>query len=263
MTRARRLLKGDDARFDTLQLAAHAFGMSTTRLRLEADRLIDPTAYEALTRRRAAGEPLQYLLGQWEFYGLDFLVGPGALIPRPETEMLVELAIQYLQAFEAPIVLDLCAGTGCVGLSVARHCPGAQVCLLELSEEAMPYLTRNAASYPNAKIIKANILDNSQFSILNSQLILSNPPYIPTREIAGLSKEVRQEPKMALDGGGDGLRFYRAIAEIWRPRLAPGGMLAMECGEGQADSVAALFPGDQVEILRDFSDIQRVILVRC
>jgi len=256
------LPNNEDARFEALQLAMHAFGLSKTQLRLKAERQVDPASYLELVRRRAAGEPLQYLLGQWEFFGLNFAVGPGVLIPRPETEMLVELAIEHLQDFEAPTVLDLCAGTGCVGLSVAHHCPNAQIYLLELSGEALPYLTQNAANYPSANVIQGDML-HAQCSMLNAQLILSNPPYVPTKEISGLSKEVQQEPKMALDGGEDGLKFYRAIAEIWRPRLMPGGVLGMECGEGQADDIARLFAGDQIEILRDFNDIRRVVIVRC
>ena len=263
MTQARILLKTEDARFDAMQLAMHAFGLNQTRLRLAYDQPVDPAAYFALVRRRAVGEPLQYLLCRWEFFGLDFAVGPGVLIPRPETELLVEIALKHLRQYDSPTVLDLCAGTGCIGLSVAHHCPGAQIYLLELSSEAMPYLKQNAAKYPNATVIQANILQNSEFRIPNSELILSNPPYIPAGELSGLSKEVQAEPAMALDGGEDGLLFYRALAALWLPMLAPGGMLAMECGEGQAEDVAALFPGCACEILRDFHEIQRVVAVRC
>ena len=259
---ARSQLKTEDARFDALQLAVYAFGLSKTQLRLEAEHTVDPIAYFELVQRRAAGEPLQYLLGCWEFFGLEYAVGPGVLIPRPETEILVELALKHLQNFDSPTVLDLCAGTGCVGLSVAHHCPKARVYLLELSDEAMPYLTQNAGKYPNAHVVRGDIL-NEQCTRNNVQFILCNPPYIPSSELSGLSKEIQQEPSMALDGGEDGLQFYKALAEIWRPKLAPGGMLAMECGEGQAKDIAALFAGCQSEILRDFNHIQRVVLVRC
>jgi len=261
-----KLSRSSDARFDALLLAEHAFGMSKTELRLHAERMVDPAEYEALVCRRAAGEPLQYLLGQWEFFGLPFAVGPGALIPRPETELLVELALDCLNGCDAdkPIVFDLCAGTGCIGLSVAHHCPTAQVYLLERSDDAMPYLTKNAAKFPNAHVVQGDIFDqNSPLSTRRAHVILSNPPYIPTAEIAGLSREVRSEPSLALDGGADGLLFYRALADIWRRRLVPGGVLAMECGEGQAQDIAALFAGtgDRAEMLRDFNQIERVVAI--
>ena len=267
MANARSRLNNSDARFDALLLAEHAFGLSKTELRLHAERTVDPAEYEALVCRRAAGEPLQYLLGEWEFFGLPFAVGPGVLIPRPETEQLVELALDYLKNCDAaePVVFDLCAGTGCIGLSVAHHCPNAQVYLLEFSSYAMPYLTQNAEKYPNAHVVQGDIFaPHGLLSTLHAHVILSNPPYIPTEEIAGLSVEVRNEPSLALDGGEDGLRFYRALADIWRQRLVPGGMLAMECGEGQARDIAALFAENAgcAEILRDFNQIERVVVIQ-
>jgi len=274
------LQTNDDARFDVLCLAEKAFGLDKTQLRLRGERLIDPEPLYALARRRAAGEPLQYILGAWEFYGLPFAVGPGVLIPRPETELLVDLALAFLREppyrcgdipskgeTGAPLVLDLCAGSGCVGLSVARHCPGVQVHLIELSEEAMPYLRQNAKPYPNASVHQWDITHSAPsghgscaaFSIQYCDLILTNPPYVRTDDIPALSEEVRREPSMALDGGADGLRFYRVLAERWLPRLRPGGMLAAECGEGQAEAIAAMFAGYKVEILKDFRGIPRVV----
>jgi len=269
--------QNDEARFDSICLAEHAFNLDKTQLRLNADQPIDPTQYFELVSRRAAGEPLQYILGEWEFYGLPFAVGPGALIPRPETEMLVELALNFLRTPPGPSdhpplqrgerlpqepqgvsVVDLCAGTGCVGLSIAHHCPNAQVHLLELSEHALPYLHKNASRYPNAHIHHADIF-NCALRIANCELILTNPPYIPTEELPRLSREVRQEPALALDGGPDGLAFYRAIADIWLPRLSPGGMLAAECGEGQAAQIAAMFAPYQTEIHKDFNGIERIV----
>ena len=270
MANARSRLNNSDARFDALLLAEHAFGLSKTELRLQAERMVDPAEYEALVCRRAAGEPLQYLLGEWEFFGLPFAVGPGVLIPRPETEMLVERALDFLKNCDAaePVVFDLCAGTGCIGLSVAHHCPNAQVYLLERSNEAMPYLTQNAAKYSNAHVVQGDLFEpdgtpNGVISTLSVHVILSNPPYIATGELAGLSIEVQNEPSLALDGGADGLRFYRVLAEIWQQRLMPGGMLAMECGEGQARDIAALFAKNagRAEILQDFNQIERVVTI--
>jgi len=258
MQRAKKLLRND---FDALCLAEKAFGLGKTDLRLRSEQDVNPTEYFALVDRRAAGEPLQYILGEWEFYGLTFAVGPGVLIPRPETEMLVDVALEFLRGKENPVVYDLCAGSGCVGLSIAHHCPNAKVYLVELSDEALPYLRQNAKPYPNAEIIKADVL-NSAFSIQHSALILANPPYVESGEIAGLSQEVRHEPRMALDGGADGLAFYRALAEKWLPALAPGGLLACECGEGQARAISDLFAPWETSIVKDFSGIDRVVTAR-
>ena len=265
-TAKKRLKKIDNARFDVLCLAEKAFGLNRIDLFLCSHEPTDPTDFFALVDRRASGEPLQYILGEWEFYGLRFAVGPGVLIPRPETEMLVEVALDFLRVIPGgknatPTVLEPCAGSGCVGLSVAHHCPNAHVYLVELSKEALPYLRENARSYPNAEVIEADVL-NSAFSIQHSALILANPPYVRTDELAALSEEVRCEPRMALDGGADGLRFYRALAEKWLPRLDPGGLLACECGEGQAGDIAAMFAPYATSILKDFNGIERVVIAK-
>jgi len=258
-----------------LCLAEKAFGLNKTVLRLHGDTSIDPTGYFALVDRRMSGEPLQYILGEWEFYGLRFAVGPGVLIPRPETEMLVEIALEYMRDIPGgllaggdttegrptPTVVDLCAGSGCVGLSVAHHCPDTRAYLIELSEEAMPYLRQNAERYQNAEVVQADVL-NCELCIVNCALILANPPYVCTGEFDTLSEEVRREPRMALDGGADGLVFYRSLAEKWLSRLAPGGLLACECGEGQAQSVAAMFAPHKTSIARDFNGIERVVVAR-
>ena len=258
----RSLLPNDDARFDALCLAEKAFALRKTDLRLHAEQAIDPVPFFTLVNRRVAGEPLQYILGEWEFYGLRFAVGPGVLIPRPETELLVELALnsEFGMCNSEFTVVDLCAGTGCVGLSIAHHRPGARVYLIELSDEALPYLRKNARAYPNAEVIQADI--NSEFQIPNSELILANPPYIRTAELDALQKEVQHEPRMALDGGADGLDFYRALKEQWLPRLAPGGLLACECGEGQAGDIAAMFAPYETSIEKDFNGIARVVIAR-
>lgn len=261
MQLAAKRLPSEDARFDSLCLAQLAFDLSATELRVYADREVRPEAYFALVDRRAAGEPLQYILGRWEFYGLAFAVGPGVLIPRPETELLVDLARDFLAGRPQALVYDLCAGSGCVGLSVAHHCRGAQVHLLELSPKALVYLTKNAAAYPNAAVHNDDILQPRE-TYSPCDLILSNPPYVAAAELPGLSREVLQEPAMALDGGADGLRFYRGLAALWFAKLRPGGLLAMECGEGQAEDIVRLFPGRETRILQDFNGISRVVTVK-
>ncbi|MCL1952904.1 MAG: peptide chain release factor N(5)-glutamine methyltransferase [Oscillospiraceae bacterium] len=257
------LQANSDARFDALCLAEKAFALSKTGLRLRGGQPVDPTEYFALVSRRASGEPLQYILGEWEFYGLRFAVGPGVLIPRPETELLVEVALneQLTMNNEQFTVVDLCAGSGCVGLSIAHHCPNAKVYLVELSGEALPYLRENAEAYQNAEVIAADVLNCSLF-IVHCSLILANPPYVRSDELASLPPEVRREPRVALDGGADGLKFYRALAERWLPRLAPGRLLACECGDGQAADIAAMFTPHATSIMKDFNGIDRVVLAR-
>lgn len=219
--------------------------------------------YIGKIEQRASGSPVQYVIGSWDFYGESFSVGEGVLIPRPETELLVDFACDYLKDKSNPVVLDLCSGSGCIGLSVARLKPDAKVFLVEKSPDAMKYLSLNAKSFnlPNVKIICGDIFDGfDAFDIPKPDLILSNPPYINSDEIAGLQPEVLLEPAMALDGGKDGLDFYRAIAEKWLPYC--GGATAVECGEGQADSIKLIFSKQCAETcsVKDFNQIERMVI---
>jgi len=218
----------------------------------------------ALTQR-AEGRPLQYILGEWEFLTLTLRVGEGVLIPRPDTEILCEEAARRLAAVPAPRVLDLCAGTGCVGLGIASLCPGAAVTAVELSQAALPYLRENVARYPafDVTVRQGNVLTEADTFEDGWDAILSNPPYIPTGDLAGLQREVQREPSMALDGSEDGLRFYRVLATDWAKKLRPGGLLAVEVGIGQATDVAALFAAaglKTVTTVQDLGGVERVVL---
>ncbi len=217
--------------------------------------------------QRVAGRPLQYILGEWEFLTLRLKVGEGVLIPRPDTELLCETAAWRLAGSASPKVLDLCAGTGCVGLGVASLVPGARVTEVELSEEALPYLRENTARYPQyaVTIRQGDILTDYAAFDGPYDAILSNPPYIPTGDLAGLQREVQYEPDMALDGAEDGLAFYRTIAEHWCEKLTPNGFCAVEVGVGQAADVAALFVAkglENTEVLTDLGGVQRVVVAR-
>ena len=222
---------------------------------------------ETALDERVAGRPLQYILGEWDFLSLTLKVGEGVLIPRPDTELLCEVAAEQLRGKTAPAVLDLCAGSGCVGLGVASLCPSAQVTEVELSADALPYLRDNVARYPDYDVAvrQANVLtDHTAFDGLYDA-ILSNPPYIPTADLPSLQKEVQREPQMALDGDADGLKFYRTIAEHWCEKLAPNGFVAVEVGIGQAEDVAALFAASGLEntgIFTDLGGVDRVVLAR-
>lgn len=217
---------------------------------------------ESVTRR-ANGEPVQYVIGSWDFYGETFYVGKGVLIPRPETELLVDFAIDYLKGKKNPVVFDLCSGSGCIGLSVAKNVPDARVFLLEKSDDAFDYLERNLLKLgcKNAVAIRGDIFDGfEKFGLPNPDLILSNPPYIESDVIPELQCEVLFEPSMALDGGNDGLDFYRALDEKWLGYCK--GAIAVECGEGQTERIEEIFSSfcGKTYSLTDFNGIQRVVV---
>lgn len=211
---------------------------------------------------RVSGIPVQYVIGEWDFFGETFSVGEGVLIPRPETELLVEFALDYLKEKEKPVILDLCAGSGCIGLSIAKNIPDSRVYLVEKSQDAFRYLEKNKENLgcTNAEIVSGDIFNGfKSFGIPYPDLILSNPPYIETKEIATLQSEVHKEPYMALDGGEDGLVFYRALAEMWLPYC--NGAVAVECGENQSDDIKNIFSEYCVNLksVQDFNLIERIV----
>lgn len=262
----------ENAAFEARTLLEAALGRERATQLYVADAPLNEgqqTQTEALLRRRLAGEPLQYLCGSWDFLDSTFRVGEGVLIPRPETEELVLLALERMNDMQAPTVYDLCAGTGCIGLSVKQRRKDANVYLFELSDKALHYCNENRCALGLARavpLIQADILRGyGAFSSLPvPDVILSNPPYIPSAELPGLQREVQREPAMALDGGADGLRFYRALAELWLPHLHKGALVGVECGETQAPDIAALFEGRgfTAEICRDFGNIERFVFAR-
>ncbi|MBQ3006838.1 MAG: peptide chain release factor N(5)-glutamine methyltransferase [Clostridia bacterium] len=212
--------------------------------------------------RRANGEPVQYVIGTWDFYGETFFVGNGVLIPRPETELLVDFALDFLKDKKNPVVFDLCSGSGCIGLSVAKNMPESQVYLVEKSEEAFDYLEKNLISFccKNATAVSGDIFDGfKKFGLPEPDLILSNPPYIESGDISTLQSEVLFEPLMALDGGKDGYDFYKAINDKWLPYCK--GAIAVECGEGQAEKIEDIFSSNcgRTYSVTDFNGIKRVV----
>lgn len=258
----------EDAAFDARCLLEDLGGMP--RGTAADDTPLTAEQASALTvalAQRKEGRPLQYILGQWDFLALTLKVGEGVLIPRPDTELLCEAAAERLGGIVRPRVLDLCAGSGCVGLGVASLKPDAAVTAVELSEEAWPYLTENIRRYPmcNVTAQRGNVLTDFDAFADGYDAILSNPPYIPTADLPTLQREVQQEPKMALDGSADGLQFYRVIAEHWCGKLTENGFCAVEVGIGQASDVAALFAAaglENTEILRDLGSVERVVIAR-
>ena len=238
---ARLMMAGvPDARFDAAQLYTFVTGRD--------HRLDDgPNAEEAsrlqvLAERRAGREPLQYLLGEWDFLDFTLKVGRGVLCPRADSEVVCETAIELLKDSEAPVVYDLCAGTGCLGLGIARAVPGAKVTCVELSHDAWPYLTANVAAM-GGKNTKAERGDETTYySIMEepADLIISNPPYLTAKEMRSLMPETAKEPAMALDGGADGLDFYRLLLRQYKDVVRPGGWMVLEIGYTQAEDVLVM-----------------------
>ncbi len=259
----------DDARFECDCLFEAATGISKSRrLSNPAQSVPDcgKARFQSLLERRTSGEPLQYILGKWQFFGRDFFVGEGVLIPRPETEQLVEAANEIIRENHYRTVLDLCAGSGCIGLSVALQNPDTKVYLIEKYDVALYYLKKNATALGvhNAEIVQADILTDTPENGFCADLLLSNPPYIKTAEIPVLQAEVQKEPHTALDGGADGLLFYRAILNRWLPCVRPNGTLLFECGDGQGAAIASIFHKKTAaqRVLYDFNDIDRYVQIK-
>ena len=222
---------------------------------------------EELVQRRLAGEPVAYIVGEWEFYGLPLDISRDVLIPRADTEVLAERAILKARAAgEGGRVLDLCSGSGCVGLAVAANADQCRVVLADLSEGALRLCKQNVRRNSlNARVtcISANALEAPSSVLWDFDVIACNPPYIPTGDLEGLDVSVKDfEPLMALDGGVDGLDFYRVIASKWKSALRLGGTLIFEVGIDQAEAVAQIMADNGFENIittEDTGGIQRVV----
>lgn len=257
----------DAPEFDAAALFEQIFRMNRTDLLLRANTPCSPEGearYLTLIQRRSAGEPLQYLLGEWDFYGRSFQVGEGVLIPREETELLVQEAVDFF-GFRTGRLVDLCAGSGAISVTCACELPQVMVDAVELSPAAMVYFEKNNEVLCGGRVqlYSGSIFDEALVAAVPKvDAILSNPPYIPKADLPGLQREVQHEPMLALDGGDDGLDFYRAILTRWLPRLNPGGLLAVECGIGQSDTLDRWFAEaglQEVRVVPDFAGIGRVV----
>ncbi len=198
-----------------------------------------------LLERRLKGEPLAYICGSWEFYGMKLLVNSNVLIPRMDTETLVFTALELLRGqVPEPRILDLCCGSGCIGCALARELPGARVYLADISPEALSVARKNVGLHHlgnRCVCMDADALSPPPLRMSNFDMIACNPPYISEAEMEKLDPSVRDwEPALALDGGEDGLTFYRAVLEHWKSVLKDDGIIIFEVGEGQAESVRAL-----------------------
>ena len=221
-------------------------------------------------RRYAAGEPMPYILGEWDFYDMTLTVTPDVLIPRDDTTVVTELAIKKaLFLNQNPRILDLCTGSGCIGLAIAKRVKDARVTLGDVSQGARRVARRNTMEQKLATRVKClpiDVLKPAQEFLGTFDLIVSNPPYIPTETWKTLDSSVRDyEPRLALDGGADGLDFYRAILENFTPALQPGGWICFEFGIGQENDVCSLLlrHGYEItELRKDSAEITRAVLAR-
>ena len=215
--------------------------------------------------RRLNREPLQYIMGEWEFFGLRMFCGKGCLIPRPETEMLAEIAIKNLP--RNGVLLDLCTGSGCISVAVLNNRPDVTAVAVDISGEALEYAKKNAEyhniSSSRLKLVNADIYE--YVPTIFPDVIVSNPPYIKSCDMETLSPEVKNEPFIALDGGHDGLDFYKLIAKYYANKwLNDGGCCAVEVGYDIGEEVAAIFRSQKFEasLLRDMFEVERVCLAK-
>lgn len=218
---------------------------------------------KAIISRRCEGYPLQYLLGEWEFYGLKFKVGEGVLIPRQDTETAVDIALKMFKDKSDITVIDLCSGSGCIGVTVDKNLSCKRVLCIERSSQAAEYLKTNVRS--NASKAELLLGDVKDESVINAapmaDLIICNPPYLTAEDMENLQREVTFEPKEALFGGEDGLDFYRDIVRKWKKKLKNGGVMLFEIGIGQEDEVMRLMIQHGFKNVRCRKDLCGV--VRC
>ena len=215
----------------------------------------------SMIQHRINGEPLQYILGEWEFYGLRIFVGKGVLIPRPDTEILVDTALKWAENKSGLKILDLCTGSGCIALALKKNLPEAEISAVDTSESALAYARKNAdyhqlpIQFYHADVLDRNFIKNFQ----NFDMIVSNPPYLTSQEMQELQIEVRHEPAVALFGGSaeDGTYFYQKITNLWKDTLKSGGLLAYEIGWKQAEHVSILLNSNAFRNIQIFQDLEQ------
>ncbi len=255
----------EDYVFESKQIIKHITGYNNAQILTQYMTPLTEFQQNNLTviiKQRLIHYPLQYIIGKWNFFGRDFFVGPGVLIPRADTETLMDVCLEALKARQKPRVLDLCAGTGCIGITIKGELPSAEVTLVEKYDEAISYLNKNIEhNGVEVRLVKGDVLQTEGADGLYD-LIVSNPPYINKKDMSELQPEVAFEPKTALAGGDDGLEFYRHIAREYRQYLKPDGALAFEVGINQAIDVANIMKENGYQDIRlhnDMNGIKRVV----
>lgn len=247
----------------------YCFGMDKIKLFMKKNEPVDDSLKKKIfdvIKLRMDHVPLQYILGHWYFMDLKFKVGEGVLIPREDTEVLATESLKYLKNIENPKIIDLCSGSGCVAISLKKHIgKKSEVYAIELSDIAFSYLQENI--FLNK--CEVNAINGDIFKIVGNfpdnffDAVVSNPPYIKTEDMDFLQKEVKKEPGLALDGGEDGLYFYKNICKIWTPKVKNGGIIAFEVGINQAVDVKNIMESYElgsIKIFKDINNIDRVVI---
>ncbi len=256
----------EDAKFDARCLMSKASGKSLGELLFSLTDEVDgetEKTFNSFVDRREKREPLQYILGEWDFFSMTFGVGEGVLIPREETEFLAKTAIR--ETPKGGVVFDVCSGSGCIGISVAKNRPDTTVYLFEKYDSPFLCLTENIKRHEleNVKAVRCDMTHGVPEGLPKPDFILSNPPYIESKQIETLQEEVRKEPVEALDGGADGYDFYRCLSGCWFSFLKDGGIISMECGENMPQTVAKMFSdATSVEISDDVFGIERFVTAK-
>lgn len=257
-----------ESRREAGTLLSHALGRDHAFLITHADDHLtaaEASDFRACVERRAAGEPFQYIAGRQEFYGLEFEVTPDVLIPRPETELLVEKALELLKGVDAPLLCDVGTGSGCIAVTLLHERADARGFALDLSRAALAVAARNAARHHLGERLQLLVSDcfdalrSDAHEVLRFDLIASNPPYVPESDLESLQREVREhEPRLALTPGGDGLSVIRRLVAEAPEFLKPGGHLLIEIGFGQHERVAALVDPTVWTLLDIHPDLQGI-----
>ncbi len=256
----------EDYVFEAKQIIKHITGLNATQiLTLYNNKLtqFQENNLIALIHQREVRYPLQYIFGEWDFYGRPYTVGPGVLVPRADTETVIEEALEYLKEIKAPEILDLCAGSGCIGITLAKEKEDSKVLMVEKYMEAFRYtlknLERNLAT--NAKAIMGDIFEKTGADN-RYDLIVSNPPYIPENEMKDISPETKYEPETALLARDGGMEFYKAITENYTESLKDGGMLLFEVGINESEKVAEILKNAgycDIKVKKDLNGIDRAV----
>ena len=261
----------DSPEFDAACLVEKVWGLDRQGLLLHGNREALPQEEEAflhMIEERTKHRPLQYILGSWPFMDMELSVGEGVLAPREDTEVVVRAAASLLQNTSSPLFgMDLCGGTGAVALGLCSLVPQLHMDCVEWMPQAFSFLEQNTRRFGEGRVrpVRGDVLNSHSAENLLPHpvdVLISNPPYVRAGEIPGLQEEVQQEPRSALDGGQDGLVFYRAIADFWIPKVKPGGVVAVEIGEEQAQDVCELFAKAGVKGLcvhQDFAGLDRAV----
>lgn len=258
----------ESSQFEAKELIRYFLNISEVEIYSDVQKKFEQRDIEQLEyalEKRAGGYPLQYIIGEWEFYGYRFKVGEGVLIPRADTETLIE-AVKSLE-LKSPVITDLCSGSGCIAVTLEKEISGSEVYAIEYSDKAFSYLKKNI-EINNSKVhaVLGDIFDEKVILEMPlSDIIVSNPPYLTEKDMNNLQKEVHFEPEMALRGGSDGLDFYKKIVSLWKKKLKNNGYIVFEIGINQEEAVSKIFKENgfsDIKYVKDLSGIIRVVLAK-